>query len=121
VRDRAFPRHPRGERGDFVERHIGVIADAAFGRTKRDVVLNAIAGEDLDLAVVHLHRTRDDDLAFRMREDVPDTGFEIDDARGDVEFLKHRPEDRSVLCHGRYCVPGGPKGPPLRPHRSRRS
>jgi methylmalonyl-CoA mutase N-terminal domain/subunit len=33
-------------------------------------------------------------------EDVPDAWFEADDARGDVEFLKHCPEDRSVLCHG---------------------
>jgi hypothetical protein len=102
VRDRAFPRHPRGKRGHFIERHIGVIADTAFGRTKRDVVLNAVPGEDLDLAVVHLHRTRDDDLPFRMREDVPDPGLEVDDACGFVELLKHCPEDRSVLCHARY-------------------
>ena len=62
VRDGALPGHPRGQRGHFVERDAGVIADAALGRAERDVVLHAIAGEDLDLAVVHLHRTRHDDL-----------------------------------------------------------
>jgi hypothetical protein len=51
-----------------------VIADAALGRSERDVVLHPVAGEDLDLAVVHLDRARDDDLAFRVGEDAPDAG-----------------------------------------------
>ena len=64
VRDRALPRHPRGERGDLVERDVGVVADAALRRSERDVVLHAIAGEDLDLAAVHLNGARHDDLAL---------------------------------------------------------
>ena len=90
------------ERGYLIERYIRVITDAPFGRTECDVVLHAVPSEDLDLPVVHLHRTRNDDLPFRMGEDVPDPGLEVDDACGDVELLKHRPEDRSVLCHGLY-------------------
>jgi hypothetical protein len=93
VRDSAFPRHPRGERRDFVERHAGVVADAALRRSERDVVLDAVAGEHFDLAVVHLHRARHDDLALRMREDLPDARIEAEDARGAVELLEHRIED----------------------------
>jgi hypothetical protein len=55
VGDGALPSHPGGEGGDLVERDVGVIADAALGRAECDVVLDAIAGEDLDLAVVHQH------------------------------------------------------------------
>ena len=88
VRDGALPRHPRGQRRDLVERDAGVIADAALGRTERDVVLHAVAGEDLDLAVVHLHRARDDDLALGVGEDLPDAGLEVEDARRLVELLR---------------------------------
>ena len=68
---------------------VRVIADAALGGTERDVVLHAIAGEDLDLAVVHLHRTGDDDLPLGMGEDLPDAGFEIENAGRAIELLEH--------------------------------
>src|SRR5919197_846744 len=97
VRDGALPRHPRRERRDFVEIHAGVIADAALRRTERDVVLHAVAGEDFDLAVVHLHRTRNDDLTFGTGEDLPDARFEGEESRGAVELLEHRAEDRTVF------------------------
>src|SRR5687767_7743063 len=92
MRDGALPRHPCGERGHFVERDTGVIPDAPLGWTERDVVLDAVAGEDFDLAVVHLDRTRHRDLAFRMGEDFPDARIEPEQAGGDVEFLEHRVE-----------------------------
>src|SRR6185436_5470550 len=95
VRHRALPRHPRGQRGHLVERDAGVIADAALGRSERDVVLDAVAGEDFDLAVVHLDRARDDDLPLRRGEDFPDAGFEVEDPRRSVELLEHRVEDRA--------------------------
>ena len=99
VRDGALPRHPRRERRHFVERDAGMIANASLRRSERDVVLHAIAGEDLDLAVVHLHRARDDDLAFGVGEDLPDARFEIEKVRRSVEFLEHRAEDRTVSFH----------------------
>ena len=76
VRDGALPRHPRGERRDLVERDVRVIADAALRRAERDVVLHAVAGEDFDLAVVHLDRARHGDLPLRVGEDFPDAGIE---------------------------------------------
>jgi hypothetical protein len=43
--------------------------------------------------------TRDDDLSFRLGEDAPDAGVEIEDARGAVELLEHRGEDGAVFGH----------------------
>ena len=99
VRDGALPCHPRGERGDFVERHVRVVADAALGRSERDVVLHAVAGEDLDLAVVHLDRAGDGDLALGMREDFPDAGIETQQPRRAIELLEHRVEDAAACVH----------------------
>ena len=99
VRDGALPRHPRGERGDLVERDAGMVADAAFRGPERDVVLHAIAGEDLDGAAVHLHRTRHDDLALGVREDFPDAALEVQQAGRFVELLEHRGEERAVISH----------------------
>ena len=99
VRDGALPRHPGGQRRDFVERDVGVIADAALGRAERDVVLHAVAGEDLDLAVVHLDRAGDGDLPLGMREDLPDAGIEPEQARRAVELLEHRVENAAACFH----------------------
>src|SRR5262245_49300790 len=76
-----------------------MIANASFGRSQRDVVLHAKAGEDLDFAVVHLHRTRDRDLSLRMGENFPDSWLEIENSGGAIELLQHGVEDRSVRCH----------------------
>ncbi len=91
--DRALPRHPRGECRDLVERHARVIADAALGGAERDVVLNAIAGEDFDPAVVHQDRARHDDLTFGVRQNLPDVRLQSEQARGAIELLQHRAED----------------------------
>ena len=99
VRHRAFPRHPGRQRRHLVERDVGVIADAALGRTERDVVLHAVAGEDLDLPVVHLHRARHGDLPLRVRQDFPDAGVEPQQPRRSVEFLEHRVENAAACTH----------------------
>ena len=49
VDDRALPGHPARQGANFVERHIGRIAHAAFGRAAGDGVLHAVAGEDFDV------------------------------------------------------------------------
>ena len=119
VRDRALPRHPGGERRDFVERDVGVIADAALGRAKGDVVLHAVSGEDFDFAVVHLDRTGDGDLPLRTGEDLPDARIETEQPRGTVELLEHCVEDASACFHNtpgnviafvyvRRRIPNGP-------------
>src|SRR5688572_16225833 len=107
MRHGALPRHPRRQRGHLVERHVRVVPDAPFRGTERDVVLDAVSGEDLDFPAVHLDGTRDDDLPLWTGENVPDAGVEIEDAGGPVELLEHRPEDGAVLGHGSLYVVSG--------------
>ena len=68
-------------------RDVLVVADAALGRTAAEVVLDAIAGEDLDAAVVHLHREVDDELAPRLAEDLAQSGIEVEPLGGEIELL----------------------------------
>src|SRR5207344_1722089 len=96
---------------DFVERHSRVESDAALGRTERDVVLDPVAGEDFDLAVVHLDRTGDRDLTFRVGEDLPDARLEIEDACGSIELLEHRVENRTVRSRHEAPSPSAPDYP----------
>ena len=79
IDDRAFPRHPKGERRHFVQRHAGVETDAALGRAARETVLDAITGVHLEFTIVALERNREDDLARRVRQNG---------AHGGVEFQK---------------------------------
>ena len=46
--DGALPGHPHREGLDLVEGDVLVVADAALGRAAAQVVLDAVAGEDLD-------------------------------------------------------------------------
>src|SRR4029079_15278321 len=100
VGDRALPRHPRRESRHFVETDVRVVPDASLRGTQRDVVLHAVAGEDFDFAVVHLHRTRHGDLTLGPRQDAPDARLEIEDACGSIELLEHRTKDGPVSGHG---------------------
>ena len=74
VHHRALPGHPHGQGLDLVEGHVLVVADAALGRAAAEVVLDAVAGEDLDAAVVHLDREVDDQLAPRLAQDLAQAG-----------------------------------------------
>ncbi len=68
--DRALPGHPHREGLDLVERDVLVVAEAALGRAAAEVVLDAIAGEDLDRPVVHVDREVDGQLAARLAQDA---------------------------------------------------
>ena len=72
--DRALPGHPHRQGLDLVEGHVLVVADAALGRAAAEVVLDAVAGEDLDAAVVHLDREVDGQLAARLAQDLAQAG-----------------------------------------------
>ena len=92
VHDGALPRHPRRERLHFLERHLHVEADAALGRPARRVVQHAVAGEHLDLAVVHHHRDRDGDLLLGVAQHLVQAGLEIEQLGRAVEARHHRLE-----------------------------
>ncbi len=67
IHERALPRHPHGQGAALVQGHTGVIADAAFGGALRHVVLDAKAGEDALVAVVHHHREVDNESRWHVR------------------------------------------------------
>ena len=110
-----------------------VVADAALGRAAAEVVLDAVAGEDLDRAVVHLHREVDGQLAARLAQDAAQAGVEVQALGGQVELLlrdlpgvdrrgdvlgRHGWTDLRVRRSGRPPLgcgssPGRPHGAPL--------
>ncbi len=85
VDDGALPGHPGGEGADFVEGDVGGVADAAFGGATGDGVLDAVAGEDFDGAVVHADGDVDDEFAGGVTSDLPDSLIEIEFCGGKVE------------------------------------
>ena len=87
VHDRALPGHPHRQGPHLVEGHVLVVADAALGRSAGEVVLDPVAGEDLDVPVVHGHREVDGQLALGHAEDVAETGVEVELVGGLVELL----------------------------------
>ena len=65
VHRRALDRHPGRQRHHLLERHVGVVAHAPLAGAARQVVLDAVALEVGDAAVVHLDRHVDDERALR--------------------------------------------------------
>ena len=64
-----------------------MVADAALGRAAAQVVLDAVAGEDLDRPVVHLHGEVNGELATWLAEDATHGVVEVEPLRGEVELL----------------------------------
>src|SRR5205814_2039041 len=62
---------------DLLQRDVRVEADAAFARAAHDRMLDAVAGEDAEGAVVHLDRQVDDRGAPEILDDVDDAGVEL--------------------------------------------
>ena len=85
IHDGALPRHPRGERLHLLECHLHVESNPALRWPARGVVQDAVAGEHLDFPTVHHHGTGDDDLLFRMAQDLVQSRFEIEKFSGPVE------------------------------------
>ena len=82
----ALPGHPHSERLDLVERDVGVVANATLGRTAVDVVLHAVAGEDAQVTVVHLHGEVARELALDLAQHLAQPRFELDDFGRRVEL-----------------------------------
>ena len=82
-----FPAHPHGQRGDLAERDIRVEADAALGWAGGEVVLNAVALENADGAVVAPDRDGDHDGAVGVFGAVADGLGQVDGVGGAIELL----------------------------------
>ena len=100
VDDGALPGHPGGEGADFVERDVGAVADAALAGAAGDGVLDAVAGEDFDVAVVHGDGDVDDDFAGGVAEDFPDSGFEVESFGGLIKARGLREPWIGLLLQG---------------------
>ena len=90
-------------------RHVLVVADAALGWAAAEVVLDAVAREDLDAAVVHVDREVNGELATGLAQDAAHPFVKVELLGGKVELaLGHGPRvDRGgdVLGgHGSWMV-----------------
>ncbi len=85
--DRALPGHPHREGLDLVERDVLVVPDAALGGAAAEVVLDAIAGEDLDGSVVHVHREVDRELAARLAQHVAQARVKVEHLGREIELV----------------------------------
>ena len=89
-----------------------MVADPALGRAATEVVLDSVAGEDLDRPVIHVDREVDGELATRLAQDEAHPGIEIEAFGRQIELaLGHFPGvDRRghMLCgHGVEFLRGG--------------
>src|ERR1035441_1486588 len=74
----ALPVYPAGKGSNFIEGDVGSVADAAFGRTARDGMLHAEAREDLEVAVIHLHRDVDREFAVGITQNAPQALIKVE-------------------------------------------
>ena len=99
VHQGALPGHHRSQRAHLVEVDVRVVANAALVRSQDVVVLNAIAGEHLELAAVHAHREVHDELGLRLREHRRDVARQVHHLRSALEIaLDHLERRRSSLA-----------------------
>jgi hypothetical protein len=94
---RALPRHPHRKRLDLTEGDGRVVANTAFPRSPRGVVLDAISGEHLHDAVGHPHREVDRQLTLALGQDRAHVRVEMQLVRGDPELLER---DRPWIALG---------------------
>jgi hypothetical protein len=83
--DRGLPRHQGGEGADLVEIDVGVVADATLVGTAGAVVLDAVAGVDVDPPVGPAHRDLHLHLAVGGEHDGADVVVESEPVRRGVE------------------------------------
>src|SRR6266436_3304223 len=81
-----LPSPPSRERLHFIERNVGVIADAPLARAARNVVLHTVAGKHLYLAVVHLGRQGNFQNALGRAQNLPQAGIELQEFGRHVEL-----------------------------------
>ena len=86
--DRGLPGHQGGERAHLVEVDLGVEADASLVGAARAVVLDAVAGEDVDLPVAELDGHLNLHLAVGRAEHRRDVVAEPEPVRGPVEPVR---------------------------------
>jgi len=106
VHERGLPRHDGREAEHFVVVRLGVVPDATLAWSACAVVLDAVAGEHLDTAIVHPHRHFHLDFAERVHQDVPHVLLEVDQVGGALELAR----DDGLPRHRARRLAGGGGG-----------
>jgi hypothetical protein len=106
VDHRGLPGHQGRKRAHLVEVGVRVVADAALVGTAGGVVLDAVAGEDLEVAVVHANRHLHGQLPVGRAEDRAHLVLEADVVGGAVEEVVDRFERVQL---GSACGAGLPR------------
>src|SRR5207244_13371800 len=88
VHERGLPRHDRSKAEHLVVIGVGVIADPPLAGAARAVVLDAVAGEHFDAAVVHPHRDLDLHFAKRRPENAAHVASGADGIGGAIELAR---------------------------------
>jgi hypothetical protein len=102
VHERAFPVHPQGKCGDFAEIDGGMVAQAAFDGAAGEVVLDAVAVEDLCGAVIALDGHGDADEALGPFAAFAQVGGECEKFRDEIELFRRHGENgvgKEFLLH----------------------
>ena len=107
---RALPGHPCGEGAHLVERNVGRKTDAALAGAAHRGVQNAVAGKDLELAVIERHGNVDGDFPFGILHVAVDALLEIQLLGGDFEAGFGGFVDVQFVLHGnrsfyRHAIP----------------
>ena len=88
VQERGLPRHGCREAEYLVLVGVRMVAHASLARPPRPIVLDAVAAEHLDVAVVHLRWHLDRQRTERHREDAPDVLLETDQIGRELELIR---------------------------------
>ena len=89
VHDGAFPGHPGGKRFDFVECDVRRESQPPLTRPARDVVLDAVARENLKPPGVHENRDVNSDFPPRIAEELVEAIIQVQLLSRDVETRHH--------------------------------
>ena len=106
VDDGRLPRHEGGEGPYFVDVGGWMKARSALVGAARRVMLDTVAVEDLDRAVVHANRYRDRQLTPGLLEQVTGPVVESQTVGGAVEELVHFVESVHGIASS-WTTPGG--------------
>ncbi len=81
---------------DLAQADLGVVAEAAFGRSKDGVMVHAVTSEYCSVSVVHPDRDGDHQSPAGVAEPLADVRLELQSASHPVELGQGRPEHRGV-------------------------
>jgi len=89
VDDGALPGHPRCQRTNFINIHIGRVAYAALGRAASEIVLDAKAFKDFYAPGIHARRDVDLQLAVGDAHHRIEIGVQIEQLRRAIKARHH--------------------------------